>query len=375
MNTEFPSRVPTITNTQVNPVSTIKETASSSTTKTEQAETKQSRATTKEFQKDVVENFKEVITEVVSIYDVISGMQTSQIRQEKQEEKVEQETKSFRSSIGKALSIANASYKKMISSLDDMAESFTDSVAGAISSTFGGGLFGQVLSKAFSGVMKLAVNKLLIGILLSHPIVILIGTAIAALVASIAIFRKEIMQGFRWLGAVFNQIGNTLAGLFFGTDKYKEAEKGLSKDSGIPKEYITAYYGDTVMGREKMREDWEKAEKDPEFKKALIKSIREVGSYNVNRGLSNTNQLLISSGLQGITESPLYGTEATPVPVEDIGDTQMWGKQSNPSAPYTQVTSVNSVNNSTVNNGTNAPSNVSSFTPSVLWNTPIQLDI
>lgn len=294
MNSEFPSRIPTVVNN-----------TSNTTSADAQSE--------KSFREKVISIFNKIINSLRGISDSIAHIFTRNTKpqitrkEEQNERKQEVERTSFYKKMSKGLGVLKDAWATGISNLQSTLDSTIGSISGAIGGVFGSGIFGRLISNVIQKALSFAVSKLLVGMVLSHlPTIAIIGGIVAAVGALIYYaediwnFMKDIGQvvwdAVKWVGNevwsglkwIWEQLSSAFKWVVDGIDqaidriisilpwsdsKYDEARKGLSDMSVLDEGAVTAYYGDTVEGRARMLDDWRRAQTDEAFKEELRQKL------------------------------------------------------------------------------------------------------
>lgn len=332
MNTEFPSRVPTVTNTGsnnaslstqgetvlnkiVNTLNSIVEKVSKVFSATPTKKNIATTDTSDDIKNTAVATVKSagILSQILSILNnlvssignIFTGQgQTQEQPSTVEEDKEEIKQSKFKLFIGKQFEKLKDGWKSGIRSLQGTVSSVSQSVGSAVSSVFGGGYFGNMLGKVITRALDLAVGKVLIGIGLKYlPIIAILGSIIATLAywgsdirnwiskvgASIG---EAIYKGTKWLGNAIDQaIDAVISALPFTSSKYEDARKGLANAAGVTEQDILDYYGDTVEGRNKALEQWRLAQQSPEYMEALIRELQGF-SNNFGRHQSVTPESL-----------------------------------------------------------------------------------
>lgn len=187
-----------------------------------------------------------------------------------------------------------------LKNLQRTVESTSDTIGGAIGSIFGSGLFGRTISSIITKALTFAVNKVLIGLVLSNlPMTLLVGGIVAG-IAALIYYSKEIWDGIKWLGWSIDQGLDAIASIWKDS-KYENARKELGKQTGLSESDILEYYGDTVRGRNQAYEDYKKSLTDENFKKDLIEQIR-AGHTEALAKIPTYSNLQLSGEKSSITE-------------------------------------------------------------------------
>lgn len=348
MNTEFPSRIPKVTNT--------------TTTSTTNSVVQKQAQDTSTFQKNAINIFQKVVdtldkinnsvynftnknpktgstvvnnsTVVKSVdstnkpsvamtifqkavdtlnnirdtvYDIVqNGFHTSEgstisssnvKKKDNQDEDEKKKTVSFRQRIIKGFQNFSRDYQAGIKSLQTSVQATSMSLGNAIGNVFGGGLFSRMISGIITKSLNFAVSKILLGVFAANLPMLAIGAAIIAAIYFAIKYWEDIVEGVKWLGILCDQILERIKHPF-SDDKYDEARKYLSEEFIIPEDTIKAIYGDTVRGRQQMYEDYLRAQEDPEFARELLSKFKGENTNineNIDRMMENaikgTNQI------------------------------------------------------------------------------------
>ena len=268
MNSEFPSRIPTVINNQNNSTNSGSATDSS----------------TKSFRSQIISIYNSVVDYLHKISDSLMNFMNgkfftqSQPRNPQRDKDQKRETRervSFFKYVRRGFTSLNNAWKSGISSLQMTFEQVASSIGSAIGGVFGTGVFSRVLSSVITKTLSFAVSKVLLGMVVSNlPMVLLVGAIIAA-IGTVIYFAEDIWDAIKYVGHAIDQGIDAIISLLPGQDsKYAEAREGLAKQTRLRKQDIAYYYGDTVEGRNKMLEDFRKAQNDPAYAEQLSEQIR-----------------------------------------------------------------------------------------------------
>lgn len=202
--------------------------------------------------------------------------------------------------LDRGFSSIHESWTDGLKNLQRTVESTSDTIGGAIGSIFGSGLFGRTISSIITKALTFAVNKVLIGLVLSNlPMTLLVGGIVAG-IAALIYYSKEIWEGIKWLGWSIDQGLDAIASIWKDS-KYENARKELGKQTGLSESDILEYYGDTVRGRNQAYEDYKKSLTDENFKKDLIEQIKS-GHAEALAKIPTYSNLQLSGEKSSITE-------------------------------------------------------------------------
>ena len=300
MNTEFPSRIPTVVqNTSTNTGST--------TTSTTDSSTKSFRDQLISIFKSVIDNLHKISDSIINFFKSGPSRSTQPARPTsdvKRDEKDRAERTSFYQRVARGFTALNDVWHRGIDSLRMTVDQTAMSLGSAIGGVFGRGVFGNLITKAITSALKFAVSKILIGMVLSHlPTIAIIGAIIAAIYIlyehfdeivgaikwlgtqiwdGITYVAEQVWEGIKWVGHAFDQAINSIIDILPWTkSKYTKAQEGLAEKSGISEKIIKAYYGDSVSGRDRMLEDWRKAQEDEAYMNELKRKFTtKKGEYD-----------------------------------------------------------------------------------------------
>lgn len=414
MNTEFPSRIPTVVNSQSNSATLASSTSSDAS-----------------FQKNVLDVFNTTIKFLKSITDKVSNLSSGQVKSKANKKttaknKEDEETRQFQVNTFDILKSTTATlnnltnivsdfidnklpklfdtkvksnktdpsatnqatlnlvshrftdsldsiknmWKSGIESLQNTVESVSSSIGDAIGGIFGSGIFGRMMSKIITKALSFAVGKILVGMVVSNLPMILIGGAIIAAITALVYFSKEIWDAIKWLGYALDQgIDAIIDILPWGTSKYKEAREELAKDVSnayginVSEEDILDMYGDTVRGRNQAYEDFKLAYEDEDAYLDVLEKIKAYKKGELEEWEKNKKESFQISGSPS-TINDFSGAANDLDAIRTANDLDLdiksgAGDNNNINvSPVTQTT----VNNTSVNNIGNNVSNSKSIT-------------
>lgn len=418
MNTEFPSRIPTVRNSTANTVasststttdsqdtssfqrqviSVLKETMGlldnitdkvgsifNKTTKTQADNTKKDNYTKESAHSQVPSVVTGIANELQNLTNIVSDFFDKKIfhpfrknEDSAKDDSDKEDRRSFRRLVKDGISNLTTSWKAQMKSLQQTVESVTDSIGSAVGSVFGRGIFGNLITKIINKALSFAVSKVLVGMALTNLPMTLIGGAIIAAIYLVVKYAEQIWDAIKWLGWSIDQGLDYIASIF-RKSKYEEARKNLAKESGLTEEDILAHYGDTVRGRNQAYEDWERAKKDPKIMQDLIAELKkEHADFGLKQ--SKTYESLKYSGVP-ITNMTSFTTinngyndgfsDVDTAALTVKTDDNIWGMQS----PIINTVS----NNNSVNLNSILGNNVSNVLPGLSlspYNTDINLNM
>lgn len=319
MNTEFPSRLPTIQNS-----TTSSRSSTITVTKNEQIS---------DFEKSLLTIFRSSVKTLNNISDFVSNLYQKVSRKDTKKstkiqpstEKVVEEVKSLRrdnkktdqsekaersffyKKITNGISYLTDTWKDSIRNLASTVESTNSSIGSAIGNVFGSGVIGRLVGNVVTKALNLATSKILMGMIVQNIPTILklgvIGLAIAGLTKLVVKYWDKIVPVIQWIWDAIDQ-GFDWIKSFFGHSKYEDARKGLMEEFGVDEGVIKKYYGDTVKGRARMLEDWRKIEKDDSYADSIRPLIREI------RDQRNSDINALFSSIKGM---PQLGSSSTSI--------------------------------------------------------------
>lgn len=335
MNTEFPSRVPTVKSTNTRVAST-KSTSSSSSTKSSDKPSA--------FEEQVLSVVKNVFSTLRSLTDkatdFVNRNKKDKDDKDKKKDKKEKDKPSESGKFTIAINKLLTSYKDSIKNLQRSTDNISDSIGSAIGNVFGSGLFGKILSNIITKSLSLVFSKLIVGVILGNPLLLGIIAGIAGITYLVVKYWKNIMQAIHWVGNVISEgIEWILDALPFTKSKAERASSFLSEKTGVSEFNLKQIYGDTEEGREKMIEDWKKAREDPVYLEELSKQFAGP-NQQINRRL-NTN---IERLFRGESVLPVFPVNDNASYLGYTGEGQTpYESFREPSVNYTPV--INNVNN------------------------------
>ena len=302
---------------------------------------------------------KSISSAIIDYFQAKNGLvATTKIEEENKDEETTEEKRSFKRFVRGALNKVNSSWKNSLSSLSSTMEGVSESVGGAVSKVFGGGMFGKMMGNIIKKAIGFAVNKLLVGIILSNLPMTLIVLGIVAAIALIVYYSKEIWEAIKWLGYSIDQgIDWIVSKLPWGKSKYEQSRQEMADALGVSAEAIKDYYGDTVKGRNQAYEDWKAMKDDPAALQALADKVQAKSGWVMQQSKTQDSLQLTSGSRDAIKEVQNFITNNTynngPVDQSPL-DTTYLPDASMLMTPVTNTT-VNNVNMlSSIN-----PSNVS----------------
>ncbi len=309
MNTEFPTRIPSVTTTSTSTANSTKafqdtvvkvlNAANNNLEKFVDKAGELVKSTKRKSKDDSTKNSdskKEAVNSVVlqtaatssvgylkKLADTISKFfNRPKSSEDKEDEKDGKEVKQSLDSIKQSLKDYSKAWTKQITNLQSIVTSMSNSLMNTISNVFGGGLFGQVVGRVISKSLEFVVNKVLIGTLFANiPRLLLTGAIAYGLykIADLLVkYGEDIWDAIKYVGYAIDQgVDAVISNLPWskGDSKYENARKELAEAAGVSEKEILTQYGDTVRGRNQAYEDWKKAQEDPAFKKELIANIKK----------------------------------------------------------------------------------------------------
>ena len=216
MNSEFPSRIPTVINNQNNSTNSGSATDSS----------------TKSFRSQIISIYNSVVDYLHKISDSLMNFMNgkfftqSQPRNPQRDKDQKRETRervSFFKYVRRGFTSLNNAWKSGISSLQMTFEQVASSIGSAIGGVFGNGVFSRVLSSVITKTLSFAVSKVLLGMVVSNlPMVLLVGAIIAA-IGTVIYFAEDIWDAIKYVGHAIDQGIDAIISLLPGQDsKYAE---------------------------------------------------------------------------------------------------------------------------------------------------------
>ena len=192
------------------------------------------------------------------------------------DEDEKQENKGFRRFVKDGIKGLRSSWKKSISDLQSTVEQTTMSIGTGIGRVFGQGVFGNMIGKIITKALNFAVSKVLIGFVVANLPWVALGAAIIAAIYLVVKYSQEIWDAIKWVGYAIDQgIDAIIDILPWGKSKYEENRKDMAKHMGVSEEAILDYYGDTIRGRNQAYEDWKRMETDYAFAAEMRKKIND----------------------------------------------------------------------------------------------------
>ena len=269
MNTEFPSRFPTVVS------------STSSGTGTPNSTSGNGLQTSVEL----LTKFNDALSSIIKTINTAdsNGKKDTTASKAKPAPKDPKETKkesTFREKVAAGFSSVSSTISNSFKSLRNTFDGITDNISGAIGSVFGSGILGNVVGKAVGSAVKATTTlitksigtamkatgslfkNLVVGLLSNAPMTLTI-IAIAGIVALIAYYSEEIWDSIKWLGYALDQFWDALTNIFTPSQsKYAIAKRELAEKYGVTPTVIEEKYGDTVRGRNQMYEDWKEIVKN-----------------------------------------------------------------------------------------------------------------
>ncbi len=310
MNTEFPTRIPSVTATSTSTANSTKAFQDTVVKVLNAANNnlekfvdkagelvKSTKRTSKDDSTKNSDSKKETVNSVVlqtaatssvgylkRLTDTISKFfnRPKSVEDKEDDKKRGKENKQGLDSIRNSIKDYSKAWTKQITNLQTIVTSMSNSLMNTISNVFGGGLFGQVVGRVISKSLEFVINKVLIGTLLANiPRLLLTGAIAYGLykITDLLIkYGEDIWDAIKYVGYAIDQgVDAVISALPWSKDgsKYENARKELAEAAGVSEKEILTQYGDTVRGRNQVYEDWKKAQEDPAFKKELIASIKK----------------------------------------------------------------------------------------------------
>lgn len=256
MNTEFPSRIPTV--------------SSSSTNGTRDA----NLASSLERVVKSLNDFSKVLDKITK--NAKTGGPNEYREEPKSDnnynKREEKQGSKFRA---KVLSAWESTKNAIVSVFNSLKDSFSDavnSISGAIGDLFGSGILGNFITKIVRGTingaiglvtksMKLALKglwsagKMIVSHLIANLPQTLFYSAIIAGITTLAILLREGWEYIKQIGYAIDQGIDAIMSIF-GESKYESARQELADFVGASPEELLEIYGDTIKGRNQMYEDY-----------------------------------------------------------------------------------------------------------------------
>lgn len=412
MNTEFPSRIPTIKTTQNNSTTNINTNSTSLSesfqknaldainnavsilksltekvtdflnTKILGSKPKEDKKkddnTKKDSQQGVITN---VVTEGVSILKRFTNMvgdffhrstDDDENDSEKEDSTEKTDRIAFRKFMKDGISKLRASWNKGIKDLQGSVAQSAMLIGSGVGRVFGSGVFGNMISKVITKALSFAVSKVLIGFVVANLPWVAIGAAILAAIYLIVKYADQIWEGIKWVGYAIDQgIDAILDVLPWGKSKYEKSRQEMAAKLGVSEDAIKDYYGDTVRGRNQAYEDWKKMQLDDDFRREMTEKITKksgwIGKMDMTpETLANesmTTKLVreIQYAVGDHSKDYLYG-QNTP-PDSDILGMGLNKKEVYPMTPIFN----NTENNTIINSGFGANINTAAAMEPLPW--------
>lgn len=410
MNTEFPSRIPTVRNTtntvKLNSSTTNSEFAKQAEDilqktlnilrkfsnevkniftlekkeKTSEASVDKSTATAAEFSVKNYSLLNETVGILKNLVSTVESLFTRSNKKDLQEKKNTENEKEDKRSIRKfftnLFNKIDKTWKTGMSSLERTTDNMASTIGSTVGAVFGSGMFGRMLTNIITKTLSFAVSKILVGMVLSNMHWILLIGGIATGIGFLTYYAKDIWswvkkisgdiwEGLKWIGNAIDQAVDSIISILpWSSSKYEENRKDMAKELGITEQDILDHYGDSVSGRNQAYEDWKRAQSDPEFMKELRKMLK-TESIDFGRHQSVTDESLqyqsstdrAVSAIKAMMEENIVNRENMSLIPYDVEHSDLVGGLN-----Y-HVPIINNTNNSSSYNMSSFGNNVNSAAP------------